>query len=209
MNTIILHSHELAALSDGRLSQVRRPVEPQPPCKIARDADGCYTPVGMPWGGADWCCPFGAPSDRLRVLETWRPVMEAYYSFVEYPSGPPLKNVNRDHFLGLDKAALRFNGARKDIRSEEWHSPESMPEWASRYFLEVEDVRVGRLIEMPLDEMESVAPVERLKAESSVGLLESTAMISWYAGVWDKLYPDHPWNSNPWTWVVDVKEASR
>lgn len=64
VDRVTLHPHEVQAILAGRQTQLRRPVEPQPPTQIYRDGLGLWYPVG-PWGGQDWRCSFGQAGDVL------------------------------------------------------------------------------------------------------------------------------------------------
>lgn len=158
--TIELLSHELAALQAGRLSQIRRPVEDWPPeirlprqvradwpFSVSTDpADpGVYRPksnslgalcVQTPdgkWLGVkpsefEWVCPYGAPGDVLRVLEEWavNPVYDAL----------PAHRICKHGWEPGERVAYRADGEwpEHDVL---WRPADTMPEWASRYFLDV------------------------------------------------------------------------
>lgn len=144
MIPIILHLHELAALQAGQLSQIRRPVEPQP-TRTEYDKDGGGQ-VRWPDGSSNWWdetmtplagfedigCPLGAPGDRLRVLEEWRTDRSgAWVPEIVFRDG----RIAVPEFEQLDSFP-------RDWDSERWRPAETLPEWASRYHLDVVSVRV-------------------------------------------------------------------
>lgn len=120
---ISLHGHEVRAILNGTKTTLRRVIK----------------------GSLRSTCPFGGPGTRLWARETWRPAMEAWSSYVEYEAGGRPLSVDRDRFDGLTAIALRFPGARKDIKSEAWHPSIHMPRWASRITLVNELVLVERV----------------------------------------------------------------
>jgi hypothetical protein len=88
--------------------------------------------------------------DRIYAKETWRAVMEAYRSYVEYKAdGGNMKVLDRDMLAGLKKISLRFPGARKDRHSNAWRSPLHMPRWAARIVRPVTGVKAERVNEIP------------------------------------------------------------
>ncbi len=113
----ILFSAEMVrAILDGRKSQTRRMVKPQP----THDAGGVYwkTPHDMP--GIEDLCPYGQPGDVLWCRETWShgPGGKGFVYFADCPDGhhPP-----------------------------RWKPSIHMPRIASRITLLIKSVRVERL----------------------------------------------------------------
>jgi len=137
------------ALLDGRKTQTRRVVKPQPPagCEytgcdsgrfalcFAEGTGGSGNPVCVPprpnHQTHQLACPFGVPGDRLWVRETWQRI-----GGVE---GTPEHTVYRAN-----------GGDFSDYSTEDgdpfrWRPSIHMPRAASRITLEITDVRVERL----------------------------------------------------------------
>lgn len=147
----ILFSGEMVrAILDGRKTQTRRVLKPQPiaalttatgPVVPGIDEDGRDVfAIGAANSGPDngwWRCPYGQPGDRLWVRETW----------ANFPA-----NERTGALVGLgivrgDGVFLHRAGSpvEKDPRFRAWRPSIHMPRWASRLTLEITDVRVERL----------------------------------------------------------------
>lgn len=218
------------ALLEGRKTQTRRVVKPQPVPS---------TCAGQPmWGHAGLAgnfgehifggcaaallpCPYGAPGDRLWVRETFvlewpemdRPESEDEYRrwlvphYAATESKPELVDQNTERPIG-------------------WRSPIHMPRWASRITLEVTEVRVQRL----QDISEEDAKAEGLKGITKDGSLvkyglpdrdgfPGTDDDGWewqdwdkipsraYSRLWDSINGAGAWESNPWVWAITFKRV--
>lgn len=151
-------------------------------------------------------CPYGVPGDRLYVKEKWRPVMEGWRSYVEYAAGGSMEVNGRDLFTGLKKIALRFNGARKDVSSEDWHPSIHMPRWASRITLELTDVRVQRV--QDISEEDAMAEgVEQVNGHPERGAFwgAGPSYREGFAQTWMDIYGEDAMRLNPWAWDLTFR----
>lgn len=147
---ILFNAEMVRAVLDGRKTQTRRIIKPQPEMVTEKSIKS--------WAGDPETlkellernnrgCPYGQRGDRLWVKETWRPeiahlcAMDACDCadvFVRYAAGGPGKTFfDRDipdDWL-MPKAAAKGNISRLFI-----------PRWASRITLEIVSVRVERLL---------------------------------------------------------------
>ncbi len=82
---IIFNGEMIRAILGNKKTQTRRVMEPQPSESFAEDfnSDGTIKErrsYGWTWNGrgdkATWCSPYGVPSDRLWVRETWFPMQD-------------------------------------------------------------------------------------------------------------------------------------
>ncbi len=112
------------AILEGRKTQTRRPVKPQPTHELQEDSTPACWHWEWEWKGK-WLhpmfCPYGKPGDRLWVRETW----------AEMDNGDYIYRANYVAGAG----------------SMKWTPSIHMPRAASRITLEVMGVRVERFSE--------------------------------------------------------------
>lgn len=213
---IIFTAPMVRALLDGRKTQTRRLLNPQPADtsangkNVVQVADYCtgapehgkayYWRVNGCWNSSD---PFKLPhavGDRLYVRETWRPhyLGDGIWDIdVSYPADGSRRTVKDGEFGEGDwlwpKAA---DGG--DVPSIH------MPRWASRLTLTVTDVRVQRL---------QAITDEDARAEGCSGCLGPNPDFpdEWdptpreeFEQLWNSLHnkPGTTWADNPWIYAV-------
>lgn len=202
----ILFSGEMVrAILEGRKTQTRRVVKPQPPATVAvivrsgPDYTAAY-PNRSAIKPFEWTgdCPYGQPGDRLWVRETWateRTIAGGHTVATVTPL--PTDQV----VYAADGAPLRSAGVTVRAGGEEW-APKGrwrpsihMPRWASRITLEITDVRVERVRE--ITEADCVAE----------GFASPTGTD--FADLWDSLNADrgYGWESNPFVWVLSFRRV--
>lgn len=199
---ILFSGPMVRAILDGRKTQTRRVVKPQPKAPhlgyMATDGGALQCGADYPDGDDDFVrCPYGVPGDRLWVRETWMP-------------------FDRDHWVGETRCAYRANSSIEGeaIRQEyvsagrdyRWRPSIHMPRWASRITLEVTDVRVERLQEIQYPELRR----EGFEPEGSEHMDPGLACLTKFRSTWNQLNADRGfgWDSNPWVWVVNFKQAT-
>ncbi len=147
------------------------------------DDDGEYFPIEDSTENR-----LGLPGDTLWVRETWRPVMEGWRSYVEYPYGATL-NVDRDVMaptIMKSGGALRFPGASKKHSNENWRPSIHMPRWASRVSLRIAETGLERLGDIKI--IDCLADGVGSRAE--------------FFKFWNDIHGEDATNKNPWVWVV-------
>lgn len=204
----ILFSGEMVrAILEGRKTQTRRVISPQPAWDAVREEWTYEDRRGVsrwsgPMGPAACSlhygllpsCPYGAPGDRLWVRETHAIVPATAYRQstgvrqIEDPSDP-------------DMAAIYREGWERSPPSR-WRPSIYMPRWASRLLLEVEEVRVERLQAITEEDAraEGVQPAETTDGDLSFAL--------GFADLWDSINGKRPgcaWSENPWVWAVSFR----
>ena len=198
MKPIIMSAESVRAILDGRKTQTRRVIKPQPwwiePPHLEGDKwVGAYsTDPNITNPTYEARCPFPVGAE-VWVREKWRPVYMTprprteELSVVQYADG----SFNRDDWGGCKVG-------------ETWRSPIFMPRWASRITLEVTGVRAERLQDIDIcgAVSEGVPPPRREPCGA-----ESHDPVQVYAERWDKLNAKHGygWDSNPWVWVVEFR----
>lgn len=204
---MIFNGEMVRAILDGRKTQTRRIMKPQPADDIARgvfpnpNAFGWKSSLKHKYGSATaHFCPFGKPDDRIWVRETW-----ARY------------NIDQNSH----DIAYRATTPADWPEEGRWRPSIHMPRWASRILLEITGVRVERLhaadesdlldeLGDMLEDCDSVAGKAFNHAEHyaiagvPVGLCpEMHGFKAW----WDKVNGDGCFDSNPWVWVIEFKRV--
>ncbi len=208
---ILFSGAMVRAILEGRKTQTRRIVKPQPhdgcgriwcaeysPTVIDRWGDeqpgkevfGAYSEDGE-WGVR---CPYGQPGDRLWVRETW--------------------GVLHEHLLN-DQHEPTF--WRADYNAEDfatqvlprWRPSIHMPRSRSRIKLELTGVRVERLQDISQgDAIAEGAPPSHSSIDAvsrDIGYADFSR--SWYAQLWDQINGPGSWEANPLVWVVEFRRV--
>lgn len=213
---ILFSAPMVRAILEGRKTQTRRVVKPQPVPIPAGSWNGCE---GKHWWkcnavramvgieddlqGFDksmaWCLnPYGKPGDRLWVKETffaWG-YWETRYSGAK----------GRDEWHFVDDTDVRLGGHRYAASMSDNGSPARsagvvrwwkrpalfMPQAASRITLEVTDVRVQRLKSISAPD----AWDEGVPGSPDVNPLHE------FEELWETINGAGAWDANPWVWVV-------
>ncbi len=193
MEKPILFSGEMVrAILDGRKTQTRRVVKPQPSAGVRRSV---FVPSGLEDGhGRELRCPYGRPGDTLWVRETW-----ASHKYMD-------DTKPSEFTVGAQMLPVwyRADNVQSDERGK-WRPSIFMPRWASRITLRLVDVRVETL--------QQIEP-EDCKAEGvyNAGSLASNTMYrEAFAAIWDSINANrgHAWDSNPWVWVVEFEVVTK
>lgn len=175
---IIFSTDMVRAILEGRKTQTRRVVKPQPPEGETVHGPQMYEPIefdkhdnaypGKPVFGAyseTWGvkCPYGKPGDRLWVRETWN------------------GTKNTGFYYRADPGTC----------AGKWKPSIHMPRHACRMYLSIINVRIEPL---------QYITVGEAKAEGVKNLRE-------FAKLWDTINAKrgYSWDMNPWVWVVEFR----
>ena len=196
---ILFSGPMVRAILDGRKTQTRRVVKPQPE-SVDLDARKIVAYTG---GGAllqeNLLCPFGGPRDRLWVRETWAPMCRTADPHCWCADDPARQ---KNHFVEYRAdtndpypGEWPAEDARGYADAPKWRPSIHMPRWASRLTLEVTGVRVQRLQQITATDVQAE------------GWRSSTddALVPGFAQFWDSLNAarGYGWDANPWVWVVE------
>lgn len=210
---ILFRGEMVRAILEGRKTQTRRVIKPQPN----------LTPSGMMnWKGLlkgrttptlengefefidEWVssCPYGQPGDRLWVRET---IIIQVGHKGRYKADGVWFSFPKDYEVNYDK---------KTIPSI------FMPRWASRIMLGITNIRVEKLQEITEEDAEREG-IEIMQRPASVGggtryfapasgdrppYWEYSAGTA-FMYLWDSINgKKYPWSSNPWVWVIEFKK---
>lgn len=200
-----MKAHEVRAILEGRKTQARMVVKPQP-----IRVDG-----GIPFGDAPaWAkaepgsammrCPYGQRGYRLWVRESARCISRGSNGLsgelqkpvvcVEYAAGGTECFDSFGDWFPAD-------GLKKGTSKPRWTPSIHMPRWASRITLEIVSVRVERLQDI------SVAGAI---AEGCPGgdHGDRYAALEQYRALWESIHGQESWDANPLVWVLEFKRVT-
>jgi hypothetical protein len=194
---IIFSAPMVRAILEGRKTQTRRILRPQPQFQsygTHEIFEGLEEYGEIPLG-IHFSNPKYSVGDRLWVRETWRPKTH------EFPIGAPFEY----------QATAACDLTPLDGR---WKPSIHMPRTASRLLLEITDVRIERLHD--ISERDAIAEgVEVIdnqffghpiyKDYQKPGFGYDTARLSYYS-LWCSIYSHEVWNKNPLVWVISFKK---
>ena len=216
---IVFSGEMVQAILEGRKTQTRRVIKPQPPLDewgISKWETSSFE-VGIPYLANSlrtYTCPYGQPGDKLWIRETWA------------HDDPDCDNVyceNVDHIWykasEVKIVADSFSG------KAHWRSSIFMPRWASRITLEIVSVRVEKVRD--ISEADAIAEgmiyhdnglnqYNQQKSswvwkhegieDSSNNCLDSARFA--FGNLWDSINAErgYSWENKPWVWVIEFKK---
>lgn len=188
---ILFSGPMVRALLDGRKTQTRRVIKPQP-------EHGLH-PCG--WVSSGWAlasaptdvcpihgctcdevkCPFGIPGDRLYVRETWA-------QGISYT--PSLRRI-------------AYRATEPDLDAT-WKPSIHMPRAASRISLEITEVRVERLQAITPADAEAEGITVEQAARFIFNQVDIAPLVQKYRELWNGLNATrgYGWDANPWVWAL-------
>lgn len=191
---ILFSAPMVRGLLDGRKTQTRRILKPQPgPWKYHYgEGGGCQS---------DWnwstCWQDIDDGSRQFVLRGNCGFVEDYFQKLPYAPGDRLW-VREAHaidgervFCRLDHDEATGRGPRVDAR---WRSSTQMPRWASRLTLIVTDVRVQRLQEIS----EEDAKAEGVRRPFKILDDDPSTHVDAFGDLWNSIHGPDAWGENPW-----------
>lgn len=223
---IIFSDEMVRAILDGRKTQTRRPIKPQPilhsPIGIAGqqiepiDDNTNMWAVYINKRPAIWDiyrnafkCPYGKVGDTLWVRETWADVNSENGPAILYRAG------QHYHFCVDDAYPVEYErypncqftmwcgDLLRGESGHNWRSSIHMPKWASRITLEIINIRVERLWE--ISEMD--ARMEGIEPSETVMMKDGSPCYTLpFRKLWTDIYGiDNPksWDANPYVWVIE------
>ncbi len=204
---ILFSASMVRALLDGRKTQTRRTVKPQPDGPLVGRLERPirsmqHDPVLRAWFGAgekdrssvEVTCPYGKPGDLLWVRETWAPSVE-----------PENHRFARVGYTFRADWSAEDDVHQRDFR---WKPSLYMPRWASRLTLEITGVRVERL--QNISEADARAEGCPVTWDGKPYDPPPPEVDSWqgygrysYCLLWNRLNGPGAWYANPWVWVLE------
>lgn len=191
---ILFNDEMVRAILEGRKTQTRRVVKPQPPSVTYAPNFPRYDAEYAVWEFATHSedyqnmmvttsrrCPYGQVGDRL-----W--VREAFLSWYN----------TADNSRSL-VAAFRADGYELED-DERWEPSIHMPRKFSRITLEITGIRVERVQQISDDD----ALAEGVWGDEAP--YDQPTAIMCFETLWDSINTgDKSWEANPWVWVVEFR----
>ncbi|ENO6831274.1 hypothetical protein ACS3L3_002742 [Klebsiella pneumoniae] len=225
---MIFNADMVRAILDGRKTQTRRIMKPQPePCPrgghwwpsnvfktMLHVEDEMQNGKGG-WGGlVGDACPFGDVGDRIWVRETW----------AEAGASAPDLKLYRANYPEHVPSIYENVPPAEEIR---WTPSLHMPRWASRILLEITDVRVERL--NAISEEDAIAegmqgvicPCCKGDSEYSTSQYDAETLAvvdeipcracesnrGKFFTLWDSIYGYGQHCIGEWVWVIEFKRV--
>lgn len=142
-------------------------------------------------------CPHGQPGDRLWSKETWRAEeLEDGLDGIRYIADAAFIPIENS-----PAAAEAWGKANYCCgRNNNWKPSIFQPRWASRFLLELMEVRVERVKSISRADCiaDGLYRIMRNDSEQDIRVR--------YRELWDSINgKKHPWESNPFVWVLSFK----
>lgn len=179
---ILFSGPMVSAILDGRKTQTRRVIKPQP-LKSSHYGDveesDKYPGEWFQWEGGDrgesFTCPYGNVGDRLWV---------------------------RERFMAESRNTIHYYAdgwGYSDCPDSRWKPSIHMPRWASRITLDVTGVRVQRVQDLSYDDAFA----------EGIPTPRDGCPIEEFAYLWDSINKKRgfEWELNPWVWVIGFRMA--
>lgn len=232
MKSVILRDHEVRRLLDAGSVTVVREVRPQP--ERCDHADWPAVPAEGPWsrdedgwhcstcgngirlantksGVAGIPCPVGNEGERRWVRETWG-LPHAF----DTDRSPQALRAPRVHY-----AATAGLGGPRGLGGLICRSAAQMPRWASRAVVEIASVRVCRVLDLTLDDIEASGacvdmvrlpkPGDPKRACGRYIRPDGRPVFSSADGcfrvAWDEQRGATKYANDPWVWVASVSRV--
>jgi len=211
---ILFNDEMVRAILDGRKTQTRRPVKPQPDLLFRGFDTGhwaCDYSEKRPAGVWDYWgrfpsgyfnsvygpikCPFGKIGDKLWVREAFC-VFDDDWRAVDRPH-----DLNDGPYNNFVYRAISERYA-KEFRVK-YRPSIHMPRWASRITLEIIGVRVERVQNITEKDARS-GGIEKLDPRQS-----AATTINRFQRSWNSIYEKKGfgWDTNCWVWIIEFKRA--
>ncbi len=204
---MIFNGEMVRAILDGRKTQTRRIMAPQP----ADDIERCIfpNPEAIGWKSSlrhkhgsttAHFCHYGKPGDRIWVRETFQGPLFDYDLMDSYCKDPtPFERPEFCVYKADGVPAPEFYDADGELHCC-WRPSIHMPRWASRILLEITNVRVERL--------KSISDSDAIREGCSTADMKSGDCVAdVFARLWASIYGPDSWNANPWVWVIEFKRV--
>jgi hypothetical protein len=215
---ILFSGPMVRAILEGRKTQTRRVVKPQPEPRGSLFAwgvnlSGLSSDANMRLHAPAYC-PYGKPGTRLWVREAFCPATWGSYE--------PRKAIPKSNTEALIQFRADFRNGSSDDYDGRWKPSIHMPRWASRLTLEITEVRVERV--QDISEEDAIAEGSYLDRcpcmprSDDRGLMASFQLQHCHIHgeefhhLWDSINSKredgkYAWAKNPWCWAITFRRA--
>lgn len=202
---ILFSGPMVRAILEGRKTQTRRVIKPQPTTDDGLVLVGrggaereFWDDKGISFNeGHDRYCPYGQPGDRLWVRETFRlradqdhkpPTQDWWKSGAWYEADGNCEPSGCAGGAGKKRSSIH------------------MPRWASRITLELTDVRVQRVQKISDEDIES----EGMSFNELAQAFQPSMPREHFQVLWDLLNAKRGfgWDTNPWVWALTFRRVT-
>jgi hypothetical protein len=211
---ILFNGEMVNAILDGRKTQTRRPLKPQPPEDFE---DPCQGRDGH-WFVFDnrppdildsypLRSPFGQPGDTLWVRETWADVNSAAGPGFLYRADGAAHMCTDDAYpVEYERYpgcgfAMWWSDLMRGEPDHSWRPSIHMPRWASRITLTVKRVWVERVQDISAED--ALAEGVRPGGTTDGGVCIQLGFVDAWDGIYAK--PGLGWDVNPWVWACEFE----
>lgn len=207
---IIFSAPMVRAILEGKKTQTRRVVKPQPPdgahpffimCSSNEKDEGKWRftaskdhmsptvlgPVG---------CPYGKPGERLWVRETWGLFNDLGFCDTSLAGLKQLPYPWQLAYRTDHVDPVNGDGPHRPC----WRPSIHMPRWASRITLEVRSVKVERLQDISGPDCWAEG-IEHAGWDCE----RYGSVVECYRDLWQSINGADSWDANPWVWVVEFQ----
>lgn len=224
---ILFNTAMVKAILEGRKTQTRRIVKPQPVpypggghwwrCdyvqSMVRVEQELQNPCELYKGFIEEVNPFGSKGDRLWVRETF-----CYGRIEEWDAEHP---DDRRLYVDQDNASIKCLQPipkqwclenNVDIEEVRWKPSIHMPRSACRIVLEITNIRIEQLNQISADDAEQEGLVKLPasgryvvnRGDQYFGEVSRNPqeVFKW---LWESIYGSNSWEINPWVWVIEFK----
>jgi len=211
---IIMSTESVKAILDGRKTQTRRVIKPQP-YEYKETWVWAFRKEQLATQGF-WLdhSPYGQVSQRLWVRETWAIRNCGNRVSLDKGTWPEGFPIDRLEYIATDPAPIPPELADDSNAPHWWNKRPSlfMPRWASRITLEITGVRVERLQEITEEDAIAEGIDPRAIYVKSKDWEENT----WFSKeafhwLWDSLNAKrgYGWDTNPFVWAISFKKEQK
>ena len=194
MKPILMNGESVRGILEGRKTQTRRVIKPQPIVAFWQGSAPQFQFTGFKLYSPGYdrntlrqFCPYGQVGDRLWVRETWRAFQDEHHRLgIRYKAG--------GQKFGISQKIL-WRLAHYDSR---WFPSIHMDRTSSCITLEITGVKVERILDITLSDIRAEG-ISRLP----IGLEERLG----FADLWDSINAKrgYGWDVNPWVWALTFK----